>query len=60
VKEGKDRFLFEMATAPARLLSPPLSLNCFSAPATPGVFSFWWIASNWKIKQAENPHHRSF
>ena len=38
VKDGNDRFLFEMATGTGKTLTAEPSSSCFSAPATPPAF----------------------
>ncbi len=51
VKDGKDRFLFEMAPGPARPSRPPPSSSCFSVPAMPGGCCSWWTVSSLRTKR---------
>ena len=51
IKDGKDRFLFEMATGTGKTLTAAAVIKLFLRTANAVAFCSSWIVSNWKIRR---------
>lgn len=59
VQDGKDRFLFEMATGTGKTLTAAAVIKLFLRSGNAGACCFWWIVWNWKIRPGRPSKHCS-
>ena len=50
VREGSNRFLFEMATGTGKTLTAAAVIKLFLRTGNARRVLFWWTGSNWKIR----------